>query len=92
MRSQTIPQRTHLGVEDIARAHGIGENKVRHWIATGELRAINVATRPGQRPRWRIAITDLEEFFRRRSNAAVVEPGPTPRRRREDDEVISYFP
>jgi hypothetical protein len=64
----------------LARRYGIGVTKVLAWIARNELRAINVASRRGMRPRWVIPISAIEQFEARRSNDA--NTAPTPRRRR----------
>lgn len=73
-----------------AQRYGIAPEKVLHWIGTGELQAINVATRPDQRPRYLIDEAAIEEFERAR---AVVPPAPSPRkpRRRSAAAVREYF-
>jgi hypothetical protein len=73
---------------DIARRYGVSAEKVMVWIRSGELRAINVATRRGGRPRWRIDHADLLAFESRR---AAVPAIPQPRRRRKPVDVIEYF-
>jgi Helix-turn-helix domain len=74
----------------VAKKFGIDPEKVATWIRNGELRAINVATRIGGRPRWRILPEDLEAFLLSRQSPAA----PTrraPRRRRNPAEVTEYF-
>jgi excisionase family DNA binding protein len=83
----TAPVRALTPVE-AARQLGVSPDKIRGFIAAGELRASNLAMRQGGRPRWRIAPVDLEEFLARRS--AVPRPRRT-RRRKEQAEVIQFF-
>lgn len=46
----------------VAALLGVSADKIRAWIASGELKATNVALRRSRLPRWRIAETDLESF------------------------------
>ncbi len=72
----------------IARKYGVGVHKVLHWIGTGELRAINVATNVVGRPRWVVTADALADFERRRS----AQPKPAPRRHpRKKIDVIEFF-
>jgi excisionase family DNA binding protein len=73
---------------EVAQLWGVSPCTIMTWIRNGELRAINVARRLGRRPRYRIDVSDLEAFERRRS---VQPPPPVPRRRRRDPNVIEYF-
>jgi hypothetical protein len=52
-----------LRPQDIARALGIGHAKVLLWIQTGELKAINVSTKPTNRPRYKIRQEDYAAFL-----------------------------
>ncbi|MHB1426943.1 MAG: helix-turn-helix domain-containing protein [Gemmataceae bacterium] len=70
---------------DVARRLGVSVDKVRAWIASGELRAIDVALRRGGRPRWRITAEDLDAFLVSRS----VAPVPVVRRRFERSHASS---
>ena len=77
---QTPPQ--------LAAKWGIDCHKILQWIRSGELRAVNLATTVGGRPRYRIDSTDAEVFLARRA------AGPTPkapRRRRQPEGVTQYF-
>ena len=56
----------------VAKLWRVRVAKVLCWIRTGELRAFNVAERMGGRPKYRIALEDLEAFKNRRS----VQPKP----------------
>jgi len=76
-------------VKQIAERYGVNVTKVGDWIATGQLRGINIALHPGRRPRWRILAADLAAFEAARSASP-----PTPvtlRRRRADPQVIQFF-
>ena len=72
---QTPPQ--------VADVLGVGHDKILVWIHSGELRAIDVSTTRGQRPRWRISRIDLEDFLKRR--AAIPR---SPRRVKKAKKVI----
>jgi hypothetical protein len=78
---------------ELAKDARIGINKVLDWIRKGELRAVNVAANAeGQRPRWRVAESDWEDFQLRRSTSPTPTPRPSRRRRRETDaSVIEFF-
>lgn len=64
---------TVYSVPELAETHHIGESKVRAFIESGELRAVNLALRPGQRPRWQITAEAWEAFTLARSNAGRVK-------------------
>ena len=67
----------------IAKSYGVSTDKVLRWIRTGELRAVNIATKRTGRPRWAIDPADLADF--ERSRAAVPQRGrAAPRARRAD--------
>lgn len=72
---------------EAARLLRVKPEKVRAWIAKGELRAVNVGDRT--RPRWRIMAADLASFLARRS--ATPPPKPAPRRRRKQSAGIIEF-
>jgi hypothetical protein len=72
-----------FSVRGFARYYRIGEGKVRAWIRTGELVAVNVSSSPGK-PQWRITARSIEQFERRRSSAPLPK---APRRRRVPDEI-----
>jgi hypothetical protein len=74
----------------VARRLGVGEDKVRHWIMAGELKAMNAATRANGRPRYLIDLDDLAAFERARSTPPTPTP-PTPRRRRQAEGIIAFF-
>ena len=74
----------------VARALGIHPDKVRGFIESGELEAINLAVNRCGRPRYRITPAALEAFLERRK----VVPRPLAiRRRREKDQpgFVRYY-
>jgi excisionase family DNA binding protein len=77
-----------LTVREVARRYRVGEDKVRAWIAAGELRAINTAAVLCGKPRWVIPVDALAEFERRRAGAAP----PKPPRRKRCPALVDYFP
>ena len=80
--------RQKISPPELARRWGVDASKILTWIRSGELRAINVATHCGGRPRYLIDLADILIFEQRRSAA----PPPTaPRRRRKDPAIIQYF-
>lgn len=62
----------------IAERYGVDHGKVLRWIESGELKAVNVATRVGGRPRWRVSEESLAAFEQARTNAT---PAKQARRR-----------
>jgi excisionase family DNA binding protein len=77
-----------LTVREVARRYRVGEDKVRGWIARGELAAINTAAMLCGRPRWVIQPEALVEFEQRRRGG----PAPMPQRRRRRVHEIDYYP
>src|SRR5690349_2467344 len=64
---------------ELARRWGISADKVLAWIASGDLPAMNGATRRGGRARYLIDLADIEQFEIRR---AVLPPAPRVSRQR----------
>jgi excisionase family DNA binding protein len=58
---------------EIAERYGVDHGKVLRWIDNGQLRAVNVATNPGGRPRWRVPEEALAEFEVARTNSSPVK-------------------
>lgn len=82
-------ERTKLTPPEVARQWGVSIDKVLTWIRSGELRAVNLATRLSGRPRYRIDINDLRDFEQRRS---VIPPSPPHRTRRKlPADIIEFF-
>jgi hypothetical protein len=77
-----------LTVKDLARRYRIGEDKVRTFIARGELKAINTAAVLCGRPRWVVPVEALAEFEQRRASG----PPPKPRRRHRRTTAAVYYP
>ena len=58
----------YLTVRDIAEQLTVNEEKVRSWILTSELRAIDVRSKGSIRPRWRIPLVAFQDFLEGRTN------------------------
>ncbi len=67
---------------------GVSVDRVRGWIASGQLPAVNVSDST-KRPRWRISQEGEEAFLRNRSNQAIV--AATAKRRRRQSDVIEFL-
>ncbi len=80
--------RTKWTPPEIARRWGISPEKVVGWIRSGELKAMNAATRIGGRPRYLIDARDLEAFELRRS---VAPKQPVRRQQHSSSGVTSYY-
>lgn len=81
---------TKLSPPELAKRWGISPDKVLSWIRSGELRAMNAATRRGGRPRFLIDEQDIAAFEARRAVAASVAP-KTRHRRGEETQITEYF-
>jgi excisionase family DNA binding protein len=77
-----------LTVREVARRYRVGEDKVRSWIARGELKAVNTAAALCGRPRWVVPVDSLAEFERRRAGG----PPPKPPRRRGRSALVDFYP
>lgn len=78
----------YLSPPEIAKRYAVDPHKVLSWIRRGTLRAIDVSTSTGGRPRYRISPADLAAFELSRT---VQPPTPRMRRRRADPNVIQFF-
>ena len=58
----------YLTVRAIADQLTVTEEKVRNWIRTSELRAIDVRSEGSIRPRWRVPLIAFREFIDGRTN------------------------
>ena len=76
---------------EIAARLRINVQKVLGWISSGELSALNIATKVGGRPRYRIRVEDLQAFELRRTVVPPPPPAARRRRQRRDDNVIQFF-
>lgn len=78
----------YLSPPQYAAQLGVKADKVVAWIKAGELRAVNLAIKPGGRPRWKIP-PDATVIF---ENSRSVQPHVAPRRRRRQSmDVTEYF-
>jgi hypothetical protein len=82
------PRKTKVSPPQLAAQWGVDVHKIIGWIRSGELRAVNLATRRDGRPRYAIDVADLAAFEAAR---AVTPPTPRIRRRRTDPSVIQFF-
>ena len=76
-------------VQDIQKRYGVTVHTVLGWLASGELKAINVGRSPDKKkPRWRITESALAAFELSRT------PTPTPsqtRRKKQSDTVTKFY-
>lgn len=77
-----------LTVADIARRYRVSEDRVRGWIARGELRAINRRDICSGRPSWVIPPEALADFERGRA----ATPPPKPARRKKRTNLVDFYP
>ena len=73
----------------LAKRYACDPAKIIGFIRRGELKAMNLATHTGGRPRYRISPSDLTAF--EASRAAGPQPKVTRIRRKKDPSVIEYF-
>ena len=66
---QSATNQEKLTPPQLAKIWGIGPDKVLAWIRKGELKATNVATISGGRPRYLIDKADLRDFEQGRVSA-----------------------
>jgi hypothetical protein len=83
-------QLSHAGltVAEFAHRYRVSPDKVRAWIARGELAAVNTATVLCGKPRWVILPDALASFERRRAGG----PTPKPAKRRKRTEFVDFYP
>jgi excisionase family DNA binding protein len=77
-----------LTVPELAKLLRVGEDKVRGWIRRGALRAVNVASRLLDKPRWVVLPVELERFLAGRQTAPAIKPA----RRQKRRSVKDYYP
>ena len=85
----TPAARNKITPPQLARAWGISTDKVLAWVRSGELPALNAATKIGQRPRYLVDLADLEAFEQRRTVIPVA--GPRPRLQKRKGGYIEFF-
>ena len=76
-------------VADIARRYRVGEDRVRTWIKTGVLKAINTAAIACGKPRYVVTAEALTEFEKVR---AVATPPKSKLAKRRKANETDYFP
>lgn len=81
------PEIQVFSVPSVAAALGTNVNKIRTFIHSGQLKAINLSS--GPRPRWRITADALNEFLELRS--AKTPRVPSTRRRHSSAKVEEFF-
>jgi hypothetical protein len=83
-----LPPQVGFSVADLARRWRISPDKIRAFLAKGELIGVNVAANMSGRPQWRISPEAVQLFEKRRSSA----PPPKPARRQRRTGYVDYFP
>jgi excisionase family DNA binding protein len=81
------PPAAGMTVAEVARRYRVSPDKVRAWIARGELKAVNTAAALCGRPRFVVLPQHLAAFEQRRGAA----PPPRPPRRKQTAKV-DYYP
>jgi hypothetical protein len=74
---------------ELARVLRVSPDKIRNWIRTGQLGAVNTATAACGKPRWVVLPHHLAAF--ERSRQAGPQRKTTPRRRQQPH-FIDYYP
>ena len=78
-----------LTVADVALRYRVSPDKVRAWIARGELAAINTAAVLCGKPRWVVTPDALAAFERRRLGGVPAKPA---QRRNRRPSLVDYYP
>ncbi len=68
---------------EVAKRWGVAADKVLQLIHSGQLRGVNLAVNPKGRPRYRIALAEIERFEEARATIPPVPKQLRSRRRRE---------
>ena len=87
-KSGAIPFTEPITPPAFADYLSVNENKILHWIHSGALTAINVATETSTRPRWRILPVHAEEFL---ASRRAVQPPKQQRRTKSASGAKSFF-
>jgi hypothetical protein len=80
--------RVKLTPPELAKRWGVSSDKIRTFVESGELAAIDISTRRGERPRYLIDLADIEKFEAARAVVKVPEPKP---RRKTPAPAKRYF-
>jgi hypothetical protein len=76
----TATEKRKVTPPELARRWGVSADKITFWIVTGQLRAIDVSMRRGERPRYLIDEDDIAAFEAARE---VAPPTLPPARRKK---------
>lgn len=80
----------HFSTGEVAKQFRVAEGKVRGWIASHQLAAINVAADESCRPKWRISPEAIEAFVARRQAKPAVKISRR-RKRQKCPSLIEFF-
>lgn len=80
MTTATAPDWTVATPPKAAKHIGCSHEQILGFIASGELRAVNLAANTAGRPRWRIMRADLDRFLAARSNTPFLPTRTAARR------------
>ena len=79
-----------FSVKDLQARFSVSQHTILHWLATGQLKSLNVGRDPGKkRARYRVTESALAEFEQSRATAAPASR--TRRRRHHVDDVIEFI-
>jgi excisionase family DNA binding protein len=89
-KNRAAPRRDMLTPPEVGRRYGVSPDTVRAWIASGELRAMNVGK--GKRPRYRVPADALKELDAKRLPKVVpVSPVQCRRRAKPTGLLVTRF-
>jgi hypothetical protein len=83
-----VPRRG-MTTRELSRSLRVGRDRIRRWIASGQLQAVNLADYPSARPKYVVLPEYLAAFLKRRSASP---PPKAPRRKRRPADYIDFFP
>ena len=86
------PTRRKLSVPEYAKQLGVAEKKIRDFIQSRELRAINLARSTQGRPRYAIDVDDIAAFEKAREVIPDSAPSTSRKsRKRTAGQIKDYF-
>lgn len=80
----------HFSTGEVAKQFRVAEGKVRGWITSHQLAAVNVAANVSCRPKWRIPQSAIDEFVARRQAKPAVKISRR-RKRQKCPSLIEFF-
>jgi hypothetical protein len=89
MAADPTPTPRGFTVRETARYFRVSPEKIRNWIAKGELLAVNTADPLAAKPRLVVTADAVARFERARQAA---RPEPPPRRRKRRTPAIDFYP